>query len=58
MPNKVIIIMHIIAYLAVIIVNALGYFTLGRDLKVYEISTIVSLTVYCVCTVIFGLIIN
>ena len=52
------IIMHIIAYLAIIIVNALSYFFYYRGLKGYEISTICLLAVTSVCNVIFGLIVN
>ncbi len=56
MVNKVMITMHIVAYLAIIIVNALKL--LSRGLRVYKIETICLLAVYCVCTVIFGLIVN
>ena len=58
MPNKVIIIMHIVSYLAIIILNAVVYFVFARSLRAYEISAMISLGVYCVCDVIFGLIVN
>jgi len=58
MANKVIIIMHIFAYLAIIIVNAVDYFVISLGLRAYEISAFISLGVYSVCTVIFGLIVN
>ncbi len=40
MANKVMIIMHIVAYLAIIIVNALQFLYYNRGLRAYEISTI------------------
>jgi hypothetical protein len=59
MVNKVMIIMHIVAYLVIIIVNALSYGTYGRNgLRAVEIYTICNLAVYSLCTVIFGLIVN
>ncbi len=58
MVNKVMIIMHIVAYLAIIIVNVLAYATYNDSLRKYEISTICNLAVYSVCTVIFGVIVN
>ena len=59
MANKVTIIMHIVAYLFIIIVNPLQLmlYYLGC-LRAYEISTICYLVVYFVCTLIFGLIVN
>jgi hypothetical protein len=59
MVNKVMVIMHIVAYMAIIISNCLGYLTfLDGGLKSYKIIAICGLTVYCVCSVIFGLIVN
>ena len=53
------IIMHIVAYLAIIIVNILSYVATMKDgLRAFEISTICNLAVYSVCTVIFGVIVN
>ena len=57
MVERVMILMHIVAYLAVIIVNALSYVRYKR-LRGYEISEICLLAVYSVCSVIFGLILN
>jgi hypothetical protein len=57
--NKVMIIMHIVAYLAIIMVNVLWYVAYSKDgLRAYKISSISYLAVYSVCTVIFGLIVN
>ncbi len=57
MVNKVMIIMHIVAYLVIIISNALSY--VGFDgLRAFEILAICNLAVNSVCTVIFGLIVN
>jgi hypothetical protein len=59
MANKVMIIMHIVAYLSIIISNANSYVTFSKStLRAYEISTICNLAVYSVCTVIFGVIVN
>ncbi len=58
MVKKVMIIMHTVAYLAIIIVNVLSYLTYNDSLRAYEISVICTLAVYSVCTVIFGLIVN
>ena len=53
------IIMHIVAYLDIIIVNVLSYVTYNKDgLRAYEISNICNLAVYSVCTVIFSVIVN
>ena len=57
LPNKVIIIMHIVAYLFVIITNVVqGFFS--YNLRTYKISIICAFVVYFVCTLIFGLIVN
>ena len=58
MVDKIMIIMHIVAYLALIGVDALQYMKYCRSLRAYEISAICGLVVYFVCTVIFGLILN
>ena len=52
------IIMHIVSYLAIIIVNALQYLFYYRSFREYEISTICLLAVTSVCNLIFGLIVN
>jgi len=59
LPNKVIIIMHIVAYLFIIIVDiTLNVTAVNFRLKAKEISTICNLVIYFVCTLIFGLIVN
>ncbi len=59
MVNKVMILMHIVAYLAIIIVNVLAYVTYFKTgLRAFEISSMCNLAVYSVCTVIFGVIVN
>ena len=61
MVKKVMVIMHIVAYIFIIIVNALSYlFYYDSSLRALglEISVICNLAVYSVCTVIFGLIVN
>ena len=58
MVNKVMIIMHIVAYLVIIIANVLAYATLREGLRAYEITNICDFAVYSVCTVIFGVIVN
>ncbi len=58
MVNRKMISMHIVAYLAIIIVNAFQYLAYNRGLIAYEIANICLLAVYSVCTVIFGLIVN
>jgi hypothetical protein len=61
MVSKVVIIMHIVAFLFIIIVNALYYLFYydgsSRALGL-EISVICNLAVYSVCTVIFGVIVS
>ncbi len=53
------IIMHIVAYLFIIIINVLSYVANKKDTsKAYEIKTICYFAVYSVCTVIFGVIVN
>ena len=58
MVNKVMIIMHILAYLAIIIVNVLSYAALKDGYRAYEIYNMCNLAVHSVCTVIFGVIVN
>ena len=58
MVNKVMILMHIVAYLVIIVVNAIAYAIPVHDLRAYEITTICTLAVNSVCTVIFGVIVN
>ena len=59
MVNKVMIIMHIVAYLVIIIINFLvnvSYYSEGKS--AYEITMMCYFSVYSVCTVIFGVIVN
>ncbi len=59
MVNKVMIIMHIVAYLAIIVVNVLWYVVSYKyGLKAFEITIMCNLAVYSVCNVIFGVIVN
>ena len=59
MVNKVMIIMHIVAYLVIIMANVLSYGSYGKNgLRAYEIYYMCNLAVYSVCTVIFGVIVN
>ena len=58
MAKKVPIIMHIVAYLFIIIGNALQTMRAFSSLKTFEIATICNLVVFFVCTLIFGLIVN
>ena len=61
MPNKVVILLHITAYLLIIVVNVLQFLCYPRgndDYRAFEISSICSLVVYFVCALIFGIIIN
>ena len=60
LANKVMIVMHIFAYLFIIaanIVQAAASYK-GGGLRVYEITTICYMVVYFVCTLIFGQIVN
>ncbi len=52
------IIMHIVAYLAIITVNALISYIPQTELRAFLISRMCLLAVYFVCNVIFGLIVN
>jgi hypothetical protein len=59
MVSKVMILMHIVAYLAIIIVNVLANVAYLKDtLKLSEISAMCGYPVYSVCTLIFGVIVN
>ena len=58
MVNKVMITLHIVFYLAIIIVNASQFLLIENTLKESEISTVCLLVVYSVCSLIFGLIVN
>jgi len=59
LPNKVTIVMHIIAYLFIIVVNVvLLLWTPVTGLKFFEISAICAFVAYFVCVLIFGLIVN
>jgi hypothetical protein len=49
--------MHIVSYLAIIIVNTLQFVQYDSS-RVCEITTICYLAVISICTVIFGLIVN
>ncbi len=53
------VIMHIVAYLAIIIIYVLWYVIYYKyGLKVLEILAICNLAVYSVCNVIFWMIVN
>jgi hypothetical protein len=53
------IIVHIVAYLALIIVGFAAYVGFYKDaLSAYEILTMCNLAVISLCTVIFGVIVN
>ena len=62
MLNKGMLVLHVVAYLFIIIANIVSVFYsfVEEDptLKAYEISTIFSIVVYSVCAMIFGLIVN
>jgi hypothetical protein len=58
MVKKLMITMHIADYLALIIVDVISYYFYFGSLRAYEISVISGLLVYCVCNVIFCLIVN
>ena len=58
MVNKVMILMHIVAYLFIIVVNALQFLFAYGSLKANDISTMCSMVVWSVCTLIFGVIAN
>ena len=57
MVNKTMITIHIVAYLFIIVVNALQYVPYS-SIRSYEIAKICDLVVYFVCTLIFGMIVN
>jgi hypothetical protein len=56
--NKLMIVLHIVAYLFIIIVNIVQTAAYYKGGKVYEITSICFFVVYFVCTLIFGLIVN
>lgn len=64
MPNKVVIMLHITAYLLIIVVNVLQFLAYPRnssdsdDYRAFKISSICSLVVYFVGSLIFGILIN
>ena len=58
MANKVTIMMHIVAYLFIIIVKALQFVLYYGSWRAYEISSICAFVVFFVCTLIFCLIVN
>jgi len=60
LPNKVMITMHISAYLFVIVVNFSFYFDAydPENLKPYLTISLIMFMVYFVCILIFGLILN
>lgn len=49
---------NIVAYLFGIIENALKFVTINHGLRLCEILTICAFAVFCVCIMIFGLIVN
>ena len=52
------IILHIIAYLLIILVNGISLLIFTRSLLVYKITEICNLVVYFACSLILGLIVN
>ena len=59
LANKVMIVMHIVAYLFIILVNIVqtaAFYKFGS--RAFEITTYCDFVVYFVCTLIFGLIVN
>lgn len=57
--NKLMIVMHIVAYLFIILVNIVqtaAFYKFGS--RAFEITTYCDFVVYFVCTLIFGLIVN
>ena len=58
MANKVTIIMHILAYLVIIVANATQSMLYFGSIRTFETSAICNLVVYFVCTLIFGIIVN
>jgi len=56
--NKVMISMHIVAYLFIIIIDFLTTYIPLADLRAAEIAIICNIAVYSVCNTIFGLIVN
>ena len=60
MVNKFMLLIHILAYLLIIVIDIVQQLILVKlnDLKTYEIVTICEVVVYFGCTLIFGLIVN
>jgi len=59
LPNKVLIAMHIAAYLFIMIADWIQLYEATKyDIKTYEIWTVCFMVVYFVCILIFGLIVN
>ena len=59
MVNKVMIIMHIVAYFFLVVVNALQCMPVAYSRwRSIEIAGICAYVVYFVCTLVFGLIVN
>ncbi len=58
MANKVTIILHVVAYLFIIVVDATQTMFYFGSIRAHKISTICYLVIYFVCTLIFGLIVN
>jgi hypothetical protein len=56
--NKVMIIMHVVAYLFIIVTNAPGFYYYELNAKTYRIWTTCDLVVYSVCSTILCLIVN
>jgi hypothetical protein len=50
--------MHIVAYLFIIVLNALKFVNITPSFRAYEIATICNLVVYFVCSLIFCLIVD
>jgi len=57
MVNKIMITIHIVAYLFIIIASALTIWVPINDLREFKISQISTFVVYCVCSVLFGVIV-
>ncbi len=53
------IIMHIVAYLFIVVINALQFIPVtNSSIRLFEIVGICSYVVYFVCTLVLGLIVN
>lgn len=58
LPNKFIMIIHILAYFIIIVFNAFQYMIYNLGMKAYEIYSICDLVAYFLSNLIFGLILN